>query len=327
MKTILVTGGAGFLGSHVAEHLLRAGHRVAIIDSLEGGTEDNVPVGAHFMRMDICDEAAINRLFGHIKFDAIVHCAAWASENLSHWCRLHAYRSIVQGSATLVNAAVNQGTELFVEMSSIAVYGGQATPFKESTRLCPQDPYGAAKLAAEYDLQAAQHQFGLNGIVFRPHNLIGRRQSLADTTRNVASIFIRQALSGQALTVYGDGSQTRSWSPVSSVARVIAASVDRPETWNKSYNIGGEKVITVLELAAMVSNICGVSLNIELLPERKEAKHAFSDHGRLKDFFPGLAYEDETIESCLCDMVDEAKKRPLPPLKPTPRIEIRKNSP
>lgn len=327
MKTVLVTGGAGFLGSHISEHLLRAGHRVIVIDSLEGGTEDNVPEGARFIKMDICDEAAVNRLFGHISFQTIVHCAAFASENLSHWCRLHTYRSIVMGSATLVNAAVNQGTELFVEMSSIAVYGNQIPPFKESTRLCPQDPYGAAKLAAEYDLQAAQHQFGLNGIIFRPHNLIGRRQSLADVTRNVASIFIRQALSGQALTIYGDGSQTRSWSPVSSVARVIAASVDRPETWNRSYNIGGEKVITVLELAAMVSNVCGVSLNIELLPERKEAKHAFSDHGRLKDFFPGLAYEDETIESCLCDMVDEAKKRPLPPLKPTPRIEIRKNSP
>lgn len=319
---VLCTGIGGFLGSHIAQCLLKEGHKVVGIDSLEGGTEENVPQGAHFSEMDICDEMAVDKLFYHFQPDAVIHCAAFASENLSHNCRLHTHRSIVMGSATLVNAAVNHGVKVFVSMSSIAVYGRSIPPFKESDPCHPIDPYGSAKLCMENDLKAAHEFFGLNYIIFRPHNIIGVRQSLADSTRNVASIFIRQALQGKPLTVFGDGFQTRCFSPVSYVASVIASSIDKPDAWNETYNIGGSRVMTVMELATIVNRITGRS-DIVHLPERHEVKHAQSSHEKVEEAFPDASHE-ESIEVCLSRMVFEAKNRPMPEVKALPRIEIEK---
>jgi UDP-glucose 4-epimerase len=323
MKTILVTGIAGFLGSHVAERLIANGHRVIGLDDLSGGVEANIPPEVHFFAGDICDEKLVNSIFGHIKIDAVVHCAAFASENLSHNCRLHTYRSIVQGSATLINAAVEFSTELFVSMSSIAVYGHQKPPFYEHLKPEPADPYGAAKLCMELDLKAAHTNFGLNAIVFRPHNIIGTRQSLADLTRNVASIFIRQTLQGKSYTIFGNGLQTRGFSPVSYVAEVIAASIDRPATWNRTYNIGGDDVITVLELAEMIDQLTGRINGAQFLPERKEARHAYSSHERVKQYFPDIVQRQQ-IRDCLAEMIEDARKSLLPVIKPLPRIEIQK---
>lgn len=328
MKTILCSGGAGFLGSWISEHLLRAGHRVIVIDSLEGGTEDNVPEDARFIKMDICDEAAVNRLFYHIHFDAVVHCAAFASENLSHHCALHTVRSIVQGSTTLLNAAVNQGTPLFVNLSSIAVYGAATPPFiEQNTPTFGADPYGAAKACVEQMMVAAERHFGIKTVTFRPHNIIGRKQSLADSTRNAAAIFVRQAITGRPLTIYGSGLQSRAFSPVSHVARVIAASVDKPESWSNTYNIGGNRVLRVYDLANIICELAGVKPEFEFLPERDEVMHAHSLHVRADTMFPECATDAETVEDCLRDMIAEARSRPLPPLRPLPRIEIQKNLP
>jgi UDP-glucose 4-epimerase len=324
MKTVLVTGIAGFLGSHVAECLLELGNKVVGIDSLEGGSVGNVPSGAKFIQMDICDEEQIERLFYHLKPEAVIHCAAFASENLSHNCRLHTYRSVVQGSATLVNAAINHGVKVFVSMSSIAVYGHQAPPFHEDQELKPMDPYGAAKLCMERDLIAAHDFHGLNYVIFRPHNIIGTRQSLADSTRNVASIFIRQALKGNPLTVYGDGKQTRSFSPVSYVARVIAASISREDCWNRAYNVGGSRSMEVLWLAHLIlAKTQSKSMAVHL-PERKEAKHAHSSHERVTDAFADIE-PMESIEDCIESMIFEARKHRMPDLKPLPRIEVAAN--
>ncbi len=323
MKTILITGGAGFLGSHIAEHVLRNGHRAIVIDNLSGGVESNVPAGARFFNIDICDEFAINRLFSHIHFDAVVHCAAFASENLSHWCRLHTYRSIVIGTATLTNAAVNHGVELFINMSSIAVYGKQVAPFTEYNALAAEDPYGCAKICAETDLMIAGEMFGIRTVTFRPHNLIGVRQSLADSTRNVASIFIRQALDKKPMTIYGDGRQTRAWSPVTDVAKIIAASVDHEDAWGKTFNIGGDQVMQVYDLARKICELMGVDTDILFLPERKETKHAHSSHEEVRKCF-GEPFNPQSIDDCLRKMIAEARKQPLPPVQALPRIEIHK---
>lgn len=327
MKTILVTGGAGFLGSHVAEQLFRNGHRCIVFDNLSGGTPDNIPVSATFINGDIRDEAAVNKLFAHFRFDAVVHCAAFASENLSHNCRLHTYSSIVHGSAVLVNAAVNHGVELFVSMSSIAVYGHRRPPFIEADPPTPGDPYGAAKACMEFDLRAASDNFVLKHVIFRPHNVIGVRQSLEDSTRNVASIFIRQALTGKSFTVFGDGSQTRAFSAVGKVAAIIAASVDRPEAWNRTFNVGGDRIMSVMRLAYIVAEAAGVDVAVDILPARNEVKHAHSYHGEVNAVFPELAALPDSIEDTIAEMVAEARKMPLGKTKPLPRIEIARNLP
>lgn len=324
MKTVLVTGIAGFLGSHVAERLIELGYKVCGIDSLEGGYESNVPAGAKFIKMDICDDEQVARLFYHLKPDFVIHCAAFAAENLSHNCRLHTYRSVVIGSANLVNAAINNQVRLFVSMSSIAVYGHQQPPFSEATTPMPMDPYGAAKLCMERDLIAARDFHGLNYIIFRPHNIIGTRQSLADSTRNVASIFIRQALRGNPVTVYGDGKQTRAFSPVSYVARVIVASLARESAWNRIFNIGGDRTMEVLWLAHMIIAKCASKSAAVHLPERREAKHASSDHSLVKQVFPDIE-PGESIEDCIGAMIFEARKHRMPDMKPLPRIEVSAN--
>lgn len=324
---ILVTGVAGFLGSHIAEQLLRKGCVVCGVDDLTGGYMENVPDGVTLFTHNITDEAAIIRLFAHVRFDAVIHCAAFASENLSHNCRLHTYRSVVIGSAVLVNAAVNHGIKLFISMSSIAVYGDSQPPFSESMILRPCDPYGAAKACMEADLKAAHEQFGLNYVIFRPHNIIGIRQSLADSTRNVASIFIRQALTGKALTIFGDGTQTRAFSPVGKIARIIAATVSRPKTWNATYNVGGDHVMSVKELALMVIDKAQSSFHVMHLPARNETKHAYSDHTLVHQAFPDFGGNCEFIADTIAQMIEEVRGKPLNDIRPLPRIEIEKNLP
>jgi UDP-glucose 4-epimerase len=328
MKTILITGGAGFLGSHVAEHVMRNGHQVFVIDDLSGGVESNVPEGARFIKMDICDAPAINRLFSHIHFDAVVHCAAFASENLSHNCRAYTYKNIVLGSANITNAAVNYDVPLVASMSSIAVYGVGAPPYTESAIPAPIDPYGAAKACMESDLRAAHDMFGLGYAIFRPHNIIGTKQSLADSTRNVCSIFIRQVIEGKPMTVFGDGQQTRGFSPVADVANVIASCIDRPNTWNETYNIGGDEAMTVNELFAMVASAAiELGLNtptIVHLPERHEVKHAISKHDKVKAAFPDLFQAYTDVYLCVKEMMMEALAKPMPEVKLLPPIEIQK---
>lgn len=328
MKTVLITGIAGFLGSHVAEHLLANGWNVFGIDDFSGGCLENIPKGVSgFLHGDITDAEAVELVFNASSPSAVVHCAAFASENLSHHCRAHAYKSVVLGSANVVNACVNHGVKVLVSMSSIAVYGAQLPPFTETMNVLPEEPYGAAKSCMEADLHSAKEHFGLDGVIFRPHNLIGLRQNRMDTSRNVASIFIRQALSGNPMTIFGDGNQTRAWSPVSSVAKVIAASLDRPVTWNKTFNIGGDQVMTVNRLAHLVQKLTGSKAGMIHLPDRNEVVNAFSDHEAVRRAFPGPYCGPQSIEDCLGEMVQEALAMPVKALQPLPRIEITKNLP
>ncbi len=329
MKTVLVTGIAGFLGSHVAHYLLKSGHKVIGIDDMSGGHLDNIPKGVECYEGQIQDPFFIKALFGS-NFDAVIHCAAFASEGLSHHVRRFTYDSIVIGSANLVNACINHGVPLMVSMSSIAVYGEIRPPFSETFFPCPIDPYGAAKLCMEADLRAASRHFeNFNAIVFRPHNIIGVRQNLHDSTRNVASIFIRQALLGKPLTIFGSGLQTRAWSPVGQVAAVIAASIEDSAraAHNEIFNIGGDHVMSVLSLAKMVHEAVGVNTGIVHLPARDEVEHAYSDQSKVRAHFPKLFENPQSIRHCLIEMVHEARTRDLTSLQSLPPIEITQNLP
>lgn len=330
MKTILVTGIAGFLGSHVAEFLSKSGHRVIGIDNLSGGNPLNVPSGCDWSEGDITDELFIATLFAESKFDAVIHAAAFASEGLSHHVRTHTYKSIVLGSANIVNGCINSGVPLMVSMSSIAVYGERRPPFLESMDPRPIDPYGSAKYCMEMDLRAAGRYFdNFNVIVFRPHNIIGVRQNLSDRTRNVASIFIRQALTGQPLTIFGSGLQTRAWSPVGQVAAVIAASIEDSHraAQNEVFNIGGEQVMSVLSLAKLVHEAVGVDTGISHLPARDEVEHAYSDQEKVHTLFPSHFDKSQSIRECLAEMVEEAKKHDLRQFLVLPPIEIAQRLP
>src|SRR5437868_6779742 len=209
MGTSLVTGGAGFIGAHVAEHLLKTGHHVVVLDDLSGGYVDNVPSGATFVEGSIMDHELIDRLFRTYSFDKVYHLAAYAAEGLSHFIKRFNYNNNLIGSVNLINASINYGVKCFVFTSSIAVYGAGQSPMTEDMIPVPEDSYGIAKLAVEQELRVTHEMFGLDYVIFRPHNVYGERQNIGDRYRNVVGIFMNQILKGEPMTIFGDGTQQR----------------------------------------------------------------------------------------------------------------------
>jgi UDP-glucose 4-epimerase len=286
MSTILVTGGAGFIGSHVVDELIGRGHTVTVLDDLSGGFVDNVSPAAEFVQGGIGDVDLVNRLFDRQRFEYVFHLAAYAAEGLSHFIKRYNYNNNLIGSVNLINASVNHDVRCFVFTSSIAVYGASPElPMSESTRPHPEDPYGIAKLAVEQELASTREMFGLDYIVFRPHNVYGERQNIGDRYRNVVGIFMNQTLQGQPMPIFGDGTQTRAFSYIGDVAPVIAESIDVPAARNEIFNVGADHPYSVNELAAAVAKAMGVALNVRHTPPRKEVQDAYSTHEKVRQVF------------------------------------------
>ena len=286
MTNVLVTGGAGFIGSHVAERLVAGGSDVTVLDDLSGGFRDNVIDGTRFVEGSINDVDLVNRLFEDRRFDYVYHLAAYAAEGLSHFIKRFNYENNLVGSVNLINASVNTGVRCFVFTSSIAVYGSSPElPMTEATRPHPEDSYGIAKLAVEQELEICKRMFGLDYIVFRPHNVYGERQNIGDKYRNVVGIFMNQILQQKPMTVFGDGRQTRAFSYIGEVAPIIAESVTVAEARNQVFNIGADEPYNVKDLAIAVARAMGTEPRITYVPARNEVLDAFSSHAKLQHTF------------------------------------------
>jgi UDP-glucose 4-epimerase len=285
MPTSLVTGGAGFIGSHVADDLLRMGHQVVVLDDLSGGFEENVPPEATFVKASVLEQDRIDRLFDRYRFDYVFHLAAYAAEGLSHFIKRFNYNNNLIGSVNLINAAVNYGAKRFIFTSSIAVYGAGQTPMTEDMIPVPEDPYGISKLAVEADLRASHEMFGLDYVIFRPHNVYGERQNIGDRYRNVVGIFMNQLLQGQPMCIFGDGEQQRAFTYIRDISPIIAESAEKPAARNRIFNVGSDQPYTVNQLAKYVAECMGVACNVRHLDPRNEVKIAFSDHSRQEEVF------------------------------------------
>lgn len=323
--TSLVTGGAGFIGSHVVDELLERGHRVVVLDDLSGGFIDNVNKKALFVAGSVTDKRLVNELFEKHSFDYVFHLAAYAAEGLSHFIRSFNYENNLQGSINLINASVNNAVKTFVFTSSVAVYGRNQVPMTEDLVPTPEDPYGISKYAVELDLKAAHEIFGLDYIVFRPHNVYGERQNIGDKYRNVAGIFMNKVMEGEPLPIFGDGKQVRAFSHIANVAPVITNSIDIPEARNQIFNVGADTPYTVLELAEVISKAMGVPLNIIHLPERNEVKIAYADHSKTTRVFGSIS--SIVLEEGIKRMAEWAKSTGARTSKKFGAIEISKNLP
>lgn len=325
MPVSLVTGAAGFIGSHVAEQLVKNGHEVVALDDLSGGFIDNIPRGANFVKGSILDVELLDQLFQEHSFTFVYHLAAYAAEGLSHFIKRFNYNNNLIGSVNLINACVNNEVACIVFSSSIAVYGTGQTPMKEETLPVPEDPYGIAKLAVEQELKVSHEMFGLDYVVFRPHNVYGERQNIGDRYRNVVGIFMNQILKGEPMTIFGDGTQVRAFTHISDVAPMIAGAVDVPAARNEVFNIGADTFYSVNDLAAMVAAAMDVDCKTAHLDARNEVKVAFSDHSKVHRVFGKKANVPLPVGLRL--MADWVKTRGARESGVFDQIEVFKNMP
>src|SRR3954468_6177285 len=286
MTKCLVTGGAGVIGAHLKRALLDRGHEVVVLDDLSGGFVDNVDERAEFVAGSVVDQELVDQLFEQHGFRWVYHCAAYAAEGLSHFIKRFNYTNNVIGSVNLINASVNHGVDCFVFTSSIAVYGEGQVPMSEEMRPTPEDSYGIAKYAVEQELAVSHEMFGLDYVVFRPHNVYGELQNIGDRYRNVLGIFINQIMRGEPLSIFGDGEQTRAFSYVGDIVPAIAAAPATAGARGEVFNVGADIPYSINTLADVVANAVGAPDHpARPLPARNEVIDAFSDHSKVHAVF------------------------------------------
>ncbi|MBE3578047.1 MAG: NAD-dependent epimerase/dehydratase family protein [Limnochordales bacterium] len=255
----LVTGGAGFIGSHIVAKLLAEGHRVAVVDDLSTGKRENVPAGAQFYRMSLLDPE-LPDVVQQIEPDVVFHQAAQVKVSYSLADPVQDARINIEGSLRLLEACRKAGLPKVVYASSAAVYGEpQTVPLPEDHPLAPLSPYGLSKLTVERYLAIYHSLYGLRYAVLRYANVYGPRQD-SSGEGGVVAIFADRAVRGKPLVIYGDGSQTRDFVYVEDVAtaNLLAANPDLPG--ELVVNIGTGREISVNELARAVAAQAGHEL-------------------------------------------------------------------
>lgn len=289
--TALITGAAGFIGSHLVRYLLASDKvQVIALDDLSGGFRDNLPDDVEFVKGSVTDYNLLSGIFDAYSVDYVYHLAAYAAEGLSHFIRRFNYTNNLIGSVNLINESIKHNVRCFVFTSSIAVYGASQVPMREDMLPEPEDPYGIAKYAVELDLESAHDMFGLDYVVFRPHNVYGEYQNIGDKYRNVVGIFMNQILQDQPMTIFGDGEQQRAFSYVGDIISPIAEAAWTPEAYNRVFNIGADKPYTVNQLAEKVAKAMGVPDHpVVHLEARNEVEVAYSDHSAVKEVFGPLS--------------------------------------
>ena len=271
----LVTGGAGFIGSHVADLLLANGFEVTVIDNLVSGNREQVPQAAGFHEMDITDERAA-QLVRDSKFDVICHLAAQIDVRKSVADPAYDSRVNIGGALNLLEAVRQSGkrsTRFIFSSTGGAVYGDLVPPpTTEDAPKDPQSPYGTAKLSVEYYMGYYARVHGLDSVALRYSNVYGPRQD-PHGEAGVVAIFCNRLLDGTPLTIFGDGKQTRDYVYVGDVARANLLAATRPlpaigALDARAFNVGTSVETDVVELARMLREIAGTSGEAKHAPER-----------------------------------------------------------
>ena len=321
---ILVTGGAGFIGSYVVDELVKD-NKVVVLDDLSGGFVKNVNKEALFINGSILDVELLKATFKEYEFDYVFHLAAYAAEGLSHFIKRFNYENNLIGSINLINESILNKIKCFVFTSSMAVYGKNQLPMKEDMDPFPEDSYGIAKLTVEEELKISKKMFGLDYIIFRPHNVYGERQNIADRYRNVIGIFMNQIMQNKPMTVFGDGKQMRAFSYIDDVAPIIAKAIYNHSAYGEIFNIGAERPYSILTLARTVAKTMTEKYSITHLDPRNEVKYAFCDHTKIKRVFGEI--KSTSLEEGLTKMAEWAIKIGPKKSGKFTNIEIEQNLP
>lgn len=308
MSKILITGNAGLLGSNLADHIIEKypEHQLFGIDDLSGGYTENIHPQVEFYSMNILNEE-FNHLFSHIKPDYVFHLAAYAAEGLSPFIREYNYKNNLISTTKIVNNCIRHETKRLVFTSSMAVYGGNPTPFDESMLPNPIDPYGVAKHACEMDIKIAGEQHGLDWCIIRPHNVYGRKQNIWDKYRNVLGIWMNQHINNKPITIFGDGEQKRAFSHINDSVDPLYKAAIEPKASKQIINLGGIHECSINEAADTLLSIMGSGEKV-YLEGRHEIKYAFPTYRKSVDI---LGFEHITsLQDGLTDMWNWAKIQP-----------------
>lgn len=267
---VLVTGGAGFIGSHIADELLAAGHGVVIVDSLHTGHRRNVPAGATFYEADICDQAAMAQIFAKEGIEAISHQAARANVRESMNDPITYATTNILGTLGLLELArKHQCRKIVFASTGGAVYGegysedGSKLPFTETTWPRPKDNYGANKLSMEFHLDLYHANYGLPYAILRYPNVYGPRQD-SKGEAGVVAIFAGAMLAGQPTKINGDGKQTRDFTYVGDVARANRLAIESDAVG--IFNVGTGIPTDINQIHGVLTALTAYPLTPEYLP-------------------------------------------------------------
>ena len=270
MRTFLVTGGAGFIGSHIASSLVERGDRVRVLDDLSTGHLANL---AHlngkieFIRADLNDTAGVAKAVHGV--DCVFHNAALASVPRSVEHPLDTNAACVTGTVNLLDLARKAGVRRLVYAASSSAYGDQPTSSKRETDLpAPISPYGAAKLAAEYYCQAFTATYGFETVAVRYFNVFGPRQDPNSQYSAVIPLFITAMLAGRRPTIYGDGQQSRDFTYVANVVHGNLLASDAPDVAGRVFNVANGRQTSLLELIAILNELLETNVEPIFAPAR-----------------------------------------------------------
>jgi UDP-glucose 4-epimerase len=286
---ILVTGGAGFIGSHLVEALLESGYSVRVLDDLSTGKLSNLPIDRCHLTLvvgDVADAPTVERAMKDCS--AVVHLAAVASVQASVEDPIATHQSNFIGTLTICEAMRQAGVRRVVYASSAAIYGnnGEGMAITEDTPKNPLTPYAADKLASEHFLDFYRRQHGLEPVILRFFNIYGPRQDPSSPYSGVISIFSERAQKKLPITVYGDGEQTRDFVYVNDLVKVLVQAVGEPEPSIEPVNVGFNRSTSVNELAATLSELLGRPLTLNYdAPRSGDIKHSRADNSRLLERF------------------------------------------
>jgi len=285
--TILVTGGAGFIGSHLADALLTKGHRVLVIDDLSTGRIENIRhlIGRqdfHFARASVTDAVVLDRLMSQAS--VVVHLAAAVGVQLIVDRPVHTIETNVMGTEAVLQSALRYGCRVLIASTS-EVYGkGARIPFAEDDDVLlgstnkSRWAYAASKMVDEFLGLAYAREYGLPTVLFRLFNTVGPRQT--SQYGMVVPRFMQAALAGHAINVFGDGTQSRCFCDVADVVRAVIGLAFHPDALSRVFNIGGKEEISILALAERVKALTGSPSEIRLVPYSEAYAPGFEDMQR-----------------------------------------------
>jgi len=261
VKNILITGGAGFVGSYLCRELNGLGYRVTVIDDLSNGKRENISNGVDFLKLDITSDETFKKLADY-SFDSVIHCAAQSSNAISFRDPKRDMLSNQLGTFNLLNYCKEKSIKRFIFTSSMSIYGQpKQLPTKETHTPYPDSFYAVHKLGSEHYIRIFSQQFGINYTVFRLYTTYGFGQNLENLDQGLLSIYLSYIVNKKTLTVKGSKDRTRDIIHVSDVVNAIILSIENPKAYNKTYNLGTGNSLTIEKIIELLTAGMGYKSN------------------------------------------------------------------